>query len=135
LRPDPYYAEQGIHLKLNANVAAIDVGAQQVMLAGGARVTYDRLLLATGAEPVRPPIPGAQAPHVYVLRSLADCQNILAAAAAAKRVVVLGASFIGPRGGSLLARPWPRGARGGAGGAAHAAPAWAAARGLGAIPA
>jgi len=95
LRPDPYYAEQGIHLKLNANVAAIDVGAQQVMLAGGARVAYDRLLLATGAEPVRPPIPGAQAPHVYVLRSLADCQNILAAAAAAKRVVVLGASFIG----------------------------------------
>jgi len=95
LRPDRYYAEEGIHLQLNANVVAIDLSAREVVLAGGTRVAYDRLLLATGAEPVRPPIPGAQSPHVHLLRSLADCQNIIAAAAAAKRVVVLGASFIG----------------------------------------
>src|SRR5262245_5507240 len=95
LRPDRYYAEQGIHLQLNANVLAVDLSAQEVVLAGGARVPYDRLLLATGAEPVRPPIAGAQAPHVYLLRSLTDCENLIAAAQAAKRAVILGASFIG----------------------------------------
>jgi apoptosis-inducing factor 3 len=95
LRPDRYYAEQGIHLQLNANVVAVDLSAQEVVLAGGTRVPYDRLLVATGAEPVRPPIDGAQAPHVYLLRSLTDCENLIAAAQAAKRAVILGASFIG----------------------------------------
>ena len=95
LRPDAYYAEQGIHLRLQANVMAVDLGAKAVVLAGGERVAYDRLLLATGAEPVRLSIPGANLPHVHVLRSLADCKSIIATAAAAKRAVVLGASFIG----------------------------------------
>src|SRR5262245_1955785 len=95
LRPDTYYAEQGIHLRLKANVMAVDLGAKAVVLAGGERVGYDRLLLATGAEPVRLSIPGANLPHVHVLRSLADCRSIIATAATAKRAVVLGASFIG----------------------------------------
>jgi NADPH-dependent 2,4-dienoyl-CoA reductase/sulfur reductase-like enzyme/nitrite reductase/ring-hydroxylating ferredoxin subunit len=95
LRPDGYYAEQGIDLRLKANVLAIDLGAKAVVLAGGDRVAYDRLLLATGAEPVRLSIPGASLPHVHVLRSLADCKSIIATAAAAERAVVLGASFIG----------------------------------------
>ena len=95
LRPDRYYAEQGIHLQLNADVSAVDLSAQEVVLVGGTRVPYDRLLLATGAEPVRPPIAGVQAPHVYLLRSLTDCENLIAAAQAAKRAVILGASFIG----------------------------------------
>ncbi len=95
LRPDAYYGEQGIHLRLKANVMAVDLRAKAVVLAGGERVGYDRLLLATGAEPVRLSIPGASLPHVHVLRSLADCKSIIATAAAAKRAVVLGASFIG----------------------------------------
>ena len=95
LRPDAYYAENGIHLQLRARVAAVDPRAKQVVLAGGEKIGYERLLLATGAEPVRLSIPGADQPHVHVLRTLADCQRIIAAAAAAKRAVVLGASFIG----------------------------------------
>jgi NADPH-dependent 2,4-dienoyl-CoA reductase/sulfur reductase-like enzyme/nitrite reductase/ring-hydroxylating ferredoxin subunit len=95
LRPDSYYAENAIELRLNANVTAIDVRAREVVRADGDGVPYDRLLLATGAEPVRLTIPGADQPHVRVLRSLADSRAIIALAASARRAVVLGASFIG----------------------------------------
>jgi NADPH-dependent 2,4-dienoyl-CoA reductase/sulfur reductase-like enzyme/nitrite reductase/ring-hydroxylating ferredoxin subunit len=95
LRPASFYADNGIDLRLKASVAAIDARGHTVRLASGEEIPYDRALLATGAEPIHLPIPGADLPHVKVLRSLADCRAIIAAAAAAKRVVVLGASFIG----------------------------------------
>jgi NADPH-dependent 2,4-dienoyl-CoA reductase/sulfur reductase-like enzyme/nitrite reductase/ring-hydroxylating ferredoxin subunit len=95
LRPDDFYKEANIDLRLNADVASIDTGAHQVVLSGGATVPYDRLLLATGAEPVRLPIPGADQPHVHVLRTLADSRAIIALANGARRAIVIGASFIG----------------------------------------
>lgn len=95
LKPADFYAENGIDLRLNAAVTGIDPQAHQVTLADGDSVAYDRLLLATGAEPVRLSIPGADQPHVRVLRSLADCEAIIGRAGTAERAVVLGASFIG----------------------------------------
>lgn len=95
LRPDSFYSEQAIELQLKANVAAIDPRAREVVLFNGSKVPYDRLLLATGAEPVRLSIPGADQPHVRTLRSLADCRSIIERAKTARRAVVLGASFIG----------------------------------------
>ena len=96
LRPDDFYAEAGIDLRLNTQVGAIDARERKVVLANGSTLSFDRLLLATGAEPVRLPIPGADQPHVHTLRTLADSRAIIAlATAGAKRVLVIGASFIG----------------------------------------
>ncbi|HXJ01524.1 MAG TPA: FAD-dependent oxidoreductase [Micropepsaceae bacterium] len=95
LRPDSFYSENVIDLRLGATVTSLDLGARQVALADGSTVGYDRLLLATGAEPVRLSIPGADQPHVHTLRSLADSSAIIARAKTAKRAVVVGASFIG----------------------------------------
>jgi apoptosis-inducing factor 3 len=95
LRGDDWYAENKIDLKLNTEVTAIDPRARTVTLAGDGTVAFDKLLLATGAEPMKLPIPGADQPHVHTLRSLADCRAIIAQAKSAKRAVVIGASFIG----------------------------------------
>src|SRR5947209_7036940 len=95
LRSDDFYAESHIDLRLKTEVAKIDPRAATIALADGGILPYDRLLLATGAEPVRLPTPGADLPHVHVLRTLADCRAIIKAADQAKRAIVVGASFIG----------------------------------------
>jgi NADPH-dependent 2,4-dienoyl-CoA reductase/sulfur reductase-like enzyme/nitrite reductase/ring-hydroxylating ferredoxin subunit len=95
LRPDNFYADSGIELRLDTRVSGIDVRQRQIHVAGGASVAYDRLLLATGAEPVRLTVPGADQSHVHTLRSLADCRAIIEAATGARRALIIGASFIG----------------------------------------
>lgn len=95
LKPAGFYTENGIDLRLGATVAGIDVGSSEIALASGEKLRYERLLLATGAEPVRLSIPGADQPHVCTLRSLSDCRRILERIAGARRAVVMGASFIG----------------------------------------
>src|SRR6202043_448502 len=89
------YADASIDLRLKTEVTSIDTKARAVVLADGKTVAYDRLLLATGAEPVRLPIPGADQPHVHVLRAPDDCRAIIASADGARRATVIGASFIG----------------------------------------
>ena len=95
LRPAEFYAERGIDLRLATRVAAIEPNARTVVMADGSRVGYGALLLATGAEPIRLDIPGSSLPHVHVLRTLADCDALIARTGAARRCVVIGASFIG----------------------------------------
>src|SRR3954470_24085156 len=95
LRTDDFYVQNHIDLRRGVNVAAIDRSSHQVVLADASRISYDRLLLATGAEPIRLTIPGAELPHVFTLRSLADSRAIIAAAGSARKAVVMGASFIG----------------------------------------
>jgi NADPH-dependent 2,4-dienoyl-CoA reductase/sulfur reductase-like enzyme/nitrite reductase/ring-hydroxylating ferredoxin subunit len=95
LKPDSFYAENEIELQLNTQAAGIDVKAREVKVAGGESLAYDRLLIATGAEPVRLSFPGSDQPHVHTLRSLGDCRTIIAGAKNARRAVVIGASFIG----------------------------------------
>jgi NADPH-dependent 2,4-dienoyl-CoA reductase/sulfur reductase-like enzyme/nitrite reductase/ring-hydroxylating ferredoxin subunit len=95
LRSPEFYADRGIELKLDTRAVAIDTGAREVQLADGGRQRYGALLLATGAEPVRLGMPGGDLPHVHYLRTLSDSRAIIAKAAASRRAIVVGASFIG----------------------------------------
>ncbi|HYV89700.1 MAG TPA: FAD-dependent oxidoreductase, partial [Candidatus Polarisedimenticolia bacterium] len=95
LRGDDFYTENEIDLRLETTVAAINPGAHEIVLSNGAPLAYDRLLLATGAEPNPPAVPGGDLPHVRLLRSLADCRAIIDRLPKTRRAVVLGASFIG----------------------------------------
>jgi NADPH-dependent 2,4-dienoyl-CoA reductase/sulfur reductase-like enzyme len=93
LRDADFYLTQEIELITGVAVTAIPAGERHLLLADGRKIEWDRLLLATGADPVRLPIPGAE--RIHYLRSLADSRAIIAAAADARRAVVIGASFIG----------------------------------------
>jgi NADPH-dependent 2,4-dienoyl-CoA reductase/sulfur reductase-like enzyme/nitrite reductase/ring-hydroxylating ferredoxin subunit len=95
LKDDAFYAERGIDLRLDTPVAGIDPEERTVTTAAGETFAFDRLLLATGSEPVRLPTPGFERPNVHTLRSLADARAIIAAIEGATRVAVIGASFIG----------------------------------------
>ena len=95
LRSADFYKQHDINLKLGARVATIDPASRHVELVDGSRYAYDALLLATGTEPVRLEVPGGDLPHVHYLRTLADSRALVAKALAARRAVVIGASFIG----------------------------------------
>lgn len=95
LRPPDFYEEHGVDYLRGVRVARIDTAAKRVVLENGATHAFDKLLLATGAEPVTLPIPGADQAHVHYLRTLADSRAIIASAEHAKRAVVVGGSFIG----------------------------------------
>jgi NADPH-dependent 2,4-dienoyl-CoA reductase/sulfur reductase-like enzyme len=95
LKPSEFYREHAIDVVLGTEVTAIDVDARHLAMTGGRNLAFDKLVLATGAEPIRLDIPGASERHVHVLRSLGDARAIIANAKEARRAVVLGASFIG----------------------------------------
>lgn len=94
LRSEQFYADADIDL-IQEQVAGIDREARTVQLANGDSIGYGALLLATGAEPRHIPVPGADLPHVYYLRTFADTKAIISALEDAKRAVIIGAGFIG----------------------------------------
>lgn len=95
LWPADLYGERRVELVLGSRVKSIDSTARTVVLEDGSRRDFGALLIATGAEPVRLPIPGAETARVYYLRSFADSRAIVESAQSARRAVVVGASFIG----------------------------------------
>lgn len=95
LRGQGWFDGQSIELRLNTRAVGVDPAAHTVRLDDGSTLRYDKLLLASGAEPRRLSVPGADLAGVYTLRSLADADAIIQAAQTRKRAVIVGASFIG----------------------------------------
>ncbi len=95
LRTGDALREQGIELVVGDPVRGVEVGPRVVQLTSGRSIPWGALVLATGAEPNRLPVPGATLGHVHVLRTLADAKGIIDALGHVKRAVVIGSSFIG----------------------------------------
>ena len=95
LRSAEFYREHDIDLKLGARVAMIDTASRHVQLADGGLPWLRRAPARHRRRAGAARIPGADLPHVHILRTLADSRAIVAAAATSKRAVVIGASFIG----------------------------------------
>jgi NADPH-dependent 2,4-dienoyl-CoA reductase/sulfur reductase-like enzyme/nitrite reductase/ring-hydroxylating ferredoxin subunit len=102
LRSPEFYLDQEIDVVLRTRVTRLHISEKHVELSDGRSLAYDGLLLATGAEPVRLDVPGADQPWVKYLRSRADCDAIIAAAGSVRHVVVIGASFIGMEAAAAL---------------------------------
>jgi NADPH-dependent 2,4-dienoyl-CoA reductase/sulfur reductase-like enzyme/nitrite reductase/ring-hydroxylating ferredoxin subunit len=93
--PPELYAEKRIELLLRSRVASLDTSRRAVLFENGSRREFGAILIATGADPVHLPVPGADGPNVLYLRSFANSRALVERAQSAKHVVVVGASFIG----------------------------------------
>jgi NADPH-dependent 2,4-dienoyl-CoA reductase/sulfur reductase-like enzyme/nitrite reductase/ring-hydroxylating ferredoxin subunit len=94
IRPPSFYDEHQVTV-VRGHATRLDPASRTLHVDGRAPLSYDALILATGAEPVRLTAPGADLAHVHYLRTLRDSRTIAAAAERAKNAVVIGASFIG----------------------------------------
>ena len=92
---DDWYAANAIDLRLGTSVTGIDRDLRQVALASGETIGYDKLLLTIGAEPVRLPVPGADANGVMYLRTVDDSDRLRQTLASVSRIAVVGAGWIG----------------------------------------
>lgn len=84
-----------VALRCGARVTAIDVAGRRVTLSPGDDIGYDRLLIATGAVPVVPPIPGIRTGGVCTFRTVADAEAILTARPGMEHICIMGGGFIG----------------------------------------
>jgi NAD(P)H-nitrite reductase large subunit len=97
-----WYKDQGIELRTGAEVTELDLGATAVRTAAGEEHGFDRLLLATGADPLVPPIPGADGPGVQTVRRIGDSER-LAELGRGGTALVAGSGFIGCEAAASLA--------------------------------
>ena len=95
VQPLEAYEDAVVELRLGETVEAIDAQAHEVELAGGERLGYGTLVVATGARPRLLPIPGADLVGVHTYRTLADAETVSRAAEEAHSAIVIGGSFIG----------------------------------------
>ena len=95
LKADNYYADNGCDLILNATARAIHRAERSVELTDGRTLSYDKLLLATGARVRRLKCPGADLPGIHYLKTIADVDGLQDVFQAGKRIAVVGGGYIG----------------------------------------
>ena len=94
-QPLSWYEEKGIQFHLDTDVTALDGEAHRLTLGDGSEISYDRLLLATGARPFLPPVEGTDKSGVFTLRTLDDAKRIKAHAEQVPQAVVIGGGLLG----------------------------------------
>lgn len=104
LHPAGFYAAHQIKVLTSAKVLALDAQKQQVSLDNGRIINFDKLVLATGSQPLLPPLPGMALPGVMAFRDLADTRGLQALAARGAEVVVIGGGLLGLEAAAGLAR-------------------------------
>src|SRR5262245_55944763 len=95
IRPQTFYADQRVQTHLGRRAAELDTRAQSVRLDDGTDIHYDKLLLATGSAPRHLPVPGANLGGVHLLRNIADVERIRADLVTSRKLVIIGAGYIG----------------------------------------
>lgn len=95
IRPAKLFQDRCIEVLLGTRAVRLNAEAQSVMLNTGEEVSYEKLLLSTGASPRRLPVPGAELPGVYYLRTLADADALREEIATGRKAVIIGGGFIG----------------------------------------
>jgi 3-phenylpropionate/trans-cinnamate dioxygenase ferredoxin reductase component len=95
VKPQAFYDQAGVELRLGVRAERIDRGAKAVELADGSRLAYATLVLATGSQPRRLPLPGAELDGVLYLRTVADVTAIRSRFAPGQSLVVVGGGYIG----------------------------------------
>lgn len=92
---DRWYEDNNVEVRTSCQVTALDTAGKSVDLAGGHRLTYDKLIIATGARSNIPPFKGVDKEGVYALRSLADATALKSAIKKDKKAVVIGGGVLG----------------------------------------
>jgi nitrite reductase (NADH) large subunit len=95
LRDAGWYAAKGIRLVTGRRVTRIDTADGEAFLADGSALPFDRLVLATGSEPVRLPLPGTDLPGVMTFRDFGDVERMRATAGPGTRAIVIGGGLLG----------------------------------------
>lgn len=101
LEPSDWYREREIEVVTGTAVAELDLGAGEARSSGGGRWRFDRCLLATGARPLLPDVPGVDGPDVRQVRTIADSEQLAGLSAA--RVLIVGSGFVGCEAAASLA--------------------------------
>jgi NADPH-dependent 2,4-dienoyl-CoA reductase/sulfur reductase-like enzyme len=103
IRPETFWAQKDITLRLGAAVTSIDPHAHRMTLSDGGSVTYRKLIWSGGGDPRRLPVPGAVLPQVFYVRDKSDADAMMAALeSGAKRAVVIGGGYIGLEAAAVL---------------------------------
>lgn len=95
LRDEKFFADNRVQLKRGTALKSLHTGRNAAELADGSEIAYEKVLLATGASPAIPPIPGIEQVSYHVLRTLDDATKLNAAIKQSKQAVVLGAGLVG----------------------------------------
>ncbi|HEY2497488.1 MAG TPA: FAD-dependent oxidoreductase [Candidatus Angelobacter sp.] len=108
INPEDFYKKQGIEVKLQCEVATVDLKRKRLILKNSDELGFQKLIIATGASPRTLNIPGSRLQNLFYLRTVNDSKSIRNASKKAKHAIVIGGGFIGMEVAAVLAQKGPK---------------------------